>query len=64
MIPCSAVQTKKDTAYRWKALRLTARQSLMGLTTLIEPMAKIKPSKRKDVDLEDVVHKLLPVCLP
>jgi len=54
-----AVQTKKDPVYMWKALRLATRESLTGVAQALEPLAKTK--KRKAIDLEDIVHKLLPV---
>lgn len=58
-----AVQTKKDPVYMWKALRLATRESLTGVAQALEPLAKTK--KRKAIDLEDIVHRLLPVrcCL-
>ena len=61
---CAAAQTKKDPIYAWKALRMTVRESLPGLVHAIEPLARSKPApnKRKAIDLEDIVHKILPVC--
>ena len=58
----AAAQTKKDPVYAWKALRLAARESLLGVAQAIEPLAKAK-KRRAAIDLEDIVHKLLPVRL-
>ena len=57
-----AVQTKKDPIYTWKALRLTARESITGLAQAMEPLGRSsRPGRGRGVDLEDIVHRLLPV---
>ena len=56
----AAAQTKKDPVYAWKALRLATRESLLGVAQAFEPLAKAK-KRKATVDLEDLVHKLLPV---
>ena len=45
--------------YAWKALRLATRESLQGVVQVFEPLTRAR--KRKTVDLEDIVHGLLPV---
>lgn len=57
----AAVQTKKDPIYAWKALRLAVRESLPGVAATIEPLARRPPQKRRGIDLEDLVHTMLPV---
>ena len=58
------VQTKKDPIYAWKALRLTVRESITGLAQTMEPLARGRPVRGKGIDLEDIVHRLLPVRSP
>ena len=55
------VQTKKDPIYAWKALRLTVRESITGLAQTMEPLMRSRPVRGKGIDLEDLVHRLLPV---
>ena len=57
------VQTKKDPIYAWKALRLTVRESISGLAQAMEPLNRSRPVRGRGVDLEDIVHRLLPVRL-
>ena len=61
----AAVQTKRDPIYAWKALRLAVRESLPSVAATIEPLAQRppqkQPQKRRGIDLEDLVHKMLPV---
>ena len=61
----AAVQTKRDPIYAWKALRLAVRESLPRVAATIEPLARRppqkQPQKRRGIDLEDLVHTMLPV---